>query len=340
MSRKSIAIVSVFFLVALYVLRPGRVANEAGTVPADSLNALPVPRIDRPATQTASKTESTSAPFDNSRDLQRIAIEKQLDAQWQAPITFYGKVIDERGVGVSDAEVQLSWNNLSGTPNRKLRTHADGSFEFDGEQGHSLVVTVKKDGYYTSAADNRIFYYGKTANNHSPRSDDPVLFHLHKIRGAERLIQVKRNLKVKRDGTPLLLDLVSGLEGKESPESLKVECWTSDETSAIGSFDWKCRISIPGGGLLQSTNEFDFVAPPEGYLTHHQFIMSKENSETWAREAEAKFFYKTANGNYGSLSFAMIAFNDHFCMVQSFLNPTGSPNVEYTGTNAIRNPPQ
>jgi hypothetical protein len=53
---------------------------------------------------------------------------------------------------------------------------------------------VNKGGYYTSAADNRIFYYGETANNHSPHGEDPVLFHLHKIRGAERLIQVKSNI--------------------------------------------------------------------------------------------------------------------------------------------------
>jgi hypothetical protein len=299
--------------------------NSSGTVEGGKININ-------------SSIERIDAERRDLGDKIRTVTEQQLNEQWNAPIIFYGKVVDEAGLGVSDAEVELVWNTVSGTSFRKLRTSPDGTFEIEGINGYLLgVVEIKKEGYYTSKEDEKVFYYGKLEDNHHPDRGVPSLFHLHKIHGAERLILVKRNLKVQRDGAPLTIDLTSGALVREGSETLTVQCWTNDkDVSPLGHFDWRCRISINGGGLLLSTNEFDFTAPETGYTNVVRFEMLREKPEGWFNRVHANLFFKTAKTNYGRLDFTMIASGDHYCMIDSFLNPAGSSNVEFNGTNAVR----
>ncbi len=43
-----------------------------------------------------------------------------------------------------------------------------------------------------------------------------------------------------------------------------------------------------------------------------------------------------ADGRYGRMTFSMIAGGQHFCMIDSFLNPSGARNWEYDPQQASR----
>jgi hypothetical protein len=205
--------------------------------------------------------------------------------QWRTPISFYGKVVDDKGEPVSGADIDFGWNNLSGSPSKKAKSDADGMFSLEGEQGKVLEVKVSKPGYYTSKMDRGYFYYAGKNENFLPDSNNPVIYHLRKKGEAEHLVVLKQNYRVPRDGTPLELDLLHGKQVSQG--DLKVRCWTSDQGKRSGAkYDWTCVITFPGGGLLESTNEFDFVAPEAGYQTSYQIQMFESQPEGWKSDVE------------------------------------------------------
>jgi hypothetical protein len=249
--------------------------------------------------------------------------------RWRYPITFFGRVIDENEAAVEGAEIEFVYNTTNGSAKQNAKSNADGTFSLKGVRGYIVGVRVQKAGYYTSKLNETAFYYGREGENHTPDERRPILFRLRKMQGIDGLAHVKRNFRVTRDGTPLEIDLQSGRTVSNGQGHLRVQCWTDDAGLPSGErYDWKCRISIPNGGLIESTNEFDFIAPENGYRGDFVIEMFKVEVKEWASDVEKKFFYRTAGGQFGRLTFSMVAGGDHFCMVNSFLNPTGSRNLE------------
>jgi hypothetical protein len=92
-------------------------------------------------------------------------------------------------------------------------------------------------------------------------------------------------------------------------------------------FSWHCLVRIPGGGLVLSDKEFDFEAPESGYVPSTEIKMPAHRQD-WQDDVDLKFFYRLADGHYGKMTFSMIAGGRHFCMIDSVLNPSGSPNLQ------------
>src|SRR5579862_2612085 len=115
------------------------------------------------------------------------------NGEWRTPIVFYGKVVDGQGLPVPNAVVELSCNDLSASGTSNYRRHSDtnGLFSISRIKGKLLVVTVTKDGYYTSRADNTAFYYAGQNVNFTPNSAKPEIFHLKQIGIAEPLIHIQ-----------------------------------------------------------------------------------------------------------------------------------------------------
>ncbi len=138
-----------------------------------------------------------------------------------------------------------------------------------------------------------------------------------------------RGYKIARDGAPVEISLTTGATVSAGQGDLRVECWTDDQGKPPGQkYDWKCRISVPDGGVLQSTEDLDFQAPPDGYQPAYQIDMPASLENEWANSAKRNFFLKLADGNYARMSFEMVAGGDHFFKLESYLNPSGSRNLE------------
>jgi hypothetical protein len=109
-------------------------------------------------------TNPKSSKLFNSRLELRKEEHKRQDAirrvrnEWKVPINFYGKVVDEEGVPVSDAKILFGWNNLYGSPEKSVKSAYDGSFSLEREEGKVLEVKVTKEGYYSSKSNPPHFF--------------------------------------------------------------------------------------------------------------------------------------------------------------------------------------
>lgn len=113
---------------------------------------------------------------------------------WQAPIDFYGKVVDEKSNAVTGAQISFHWvetPDASGNRDSKTTSDANGFFELHDAHGPSLAVSVGKEGYYSSIEkDHPPFKYGIFAmGGFSPDAYNPVVFHLHTKGKGVALIQ-------------------------------------------------------------------------------------------------------------------------------------------------------
>lgn len=266
-------------------------------------------------------------------------------SEWRTPIKFYGKVVDERGAPVPNATVELSCNDLSfsGTSNYRRSSESNGLFSISNIRGKLLVVNVAKKGFYTSKADNDAFYYAGQNVNFTPNAAKPELFHLRRIGPTEPLIHIQsplgggRAYTIDPNGLPLELSLTSGGAVAQGQGDLRVECWTKHSTGNW-RFDWRCRITLVRGGLQRYTEEFPFQAPLEGYAAFDEINMPLSLGEGWGSSAKISYFLHLANGNYGRMNFEIIPSGDHFLLLDSYVNPSGSRNLEFDPNKIVPMP--
>lgn len=253
--------------------------------------------------------------------------------EWKRPIQFYGKVVDETSTAVAGATATFSWSNAQGEAHEATAvTDREGLFSLTGVQGKRLQVRVSRVGYYNSTSNRISFEYADTSESifYQPDPKDPVVFNLKRRGNADPLVVVKKAFRIPRDGTPVFIDLTRGKESPAADSHLQVRCWTLEKDAADSNrYDWRCQVSVPGGELLESAGEFAFVAPSEGYVAMLEINMPKAMEQGWTAHVEKRLFLRSRTGIYARVNFKMIAAGDHFFRIESFLNPTGSPNLEF-----------
>jgi hypothetical protein len=251
--------------------------------------------------------------------------------EWRTPIEFYGKVEDENSNAISGADINFECNDLSesGTSPYHTMSDANGFFSITGIQGKLLAVKVNKAGYYPYLPHGNTFYYAGQNQNFVPDRANPIIYYLRRIGVAESLIHFHKSFNVPKDGTPVDVDLATGTLGSSSGTDFKIECWTDDQGKQPGQkYDWKCRVSLMGGGIQAYSEEFPFQAPVADYRENDEIDMVVTADQLWRNDAQREYFIRTADGRFGRLTFRMIAHGEHFCIVDSYFNPSGSRNLE------------
>ena len=316
--------------------------------PAQSGSSAQAPVAPASGAQTAQTRDVPSAVHSAVQALQEIparveqrrkhAANERVYDEWRTPIEFYGKVVDENAIPVPNAQIDFDCNDLSanGTSYYHSQSDADGMFSINNIQGKLLGVKVKKEGYYSYLPLGDNFYYAGENVNFEPDKNKPVVFRLRRKGLAERLILLRRNYKLPRDGTPLAIDLTTGVSTTSSNGSFIVQCWTDDQGKPAGQrYSWRCLLTIPTGGFSLSDERFPFLAPEGGYVATTEIAMPSDRAD-WKSEVPLSFFYRLGEGLYGRMRFSVIAGGDHFCTVESYLNPSRSRNLEFDPNNVIR----
>lgn len=252
-------------------------------------------------------------------------------AAYSTPIVFFGKVVDELGNVISGASIKLGvHDNPAGTGSYYYRTSdSAGLFELSGVHGLGISIWVSKAGYYTiESSRGRHFVYGGFRGPHdgvNPTDASPAVFVLKKMGEVASLVHLaKTSVKVPKDGTPVEIDLSTGRVVSTGVGDLRFEVWTADRNSDPNSgrnYEWECRVSIPGGGLIDRTGEFEFQAPEAGYLSSFETGMA-QNAIPWRKGFEHQFFAKLRNGRFARLSLELTTAGDHFFVLDCYLNPT------------------
>jgi hypothetical protein len=129
-------------------------------------------------------------------------------------------------------------------------------------------VRVSKEGYdrIYNQSDGAFSFgapYDPQRDRPTPTKDNPTIFVLRKKAPTEPLVRVRsRQYDVAKNGTPAEVNLETGKLVGAGQGQLRVECWANDQAKDTqGRFDWKCRVSVPGGGLVERNPEHDFEAP-------------------------------------------------------------------------------
>ena len=266
-----------------------------------------------------------------------VEIERGKD-EWRTPIEFYGKVIDENTNPVANAQIDFDCNDLSqsGTSFYHSQSDVNGLFSIRNINGKLLGVKVTKQDYYSSHPFGANFYYAGQNQNFVPDSNKPVIFRLKRKGLAESLIVMEGTFQISISGKPLTVDLKTGKPAQTGHGDVIFEFVreTPDKTK-IRLYDWKFSITVPDGGLIQSTKELDFIAPKNGYVASDTIAMSSSLGDAWQGRVDRQYFLKFSNGNYGRIVVDLMSHNGSL-KIQSFINPSGSFNLEFDPTNVIQ----
>ena len=197
---------------------------------------------------------------------EQMKIDSNFD--WKRPINFYGEIVDESNAPVANASANFAWGDLSeiGMSHATATSDPNGLISLLNRQGKRLYVNVTKEGYYSSGdSRNATFEYANPFDGlFRPNPNQPVIFHLRKKGEGAKLIHGLKLFGSKIDGSLSYCDLVESKNGHVPSGDLTVQ-FTRSGKSANKKFDWTFKLGVLNGGLIESTDEFMFLAPEDGY---------------------------------------------------------------------------
>ena len=277
-----------------------------------------------------------------SPEERRKAVVEQVESLLSTPITFYGKVVDQDGYPVAGADVGYSALDTFMQPGSSYRGKSDetGLFSITGIKGARLSVNVRKEGYYfIDGKSNAAFAYGSGPDGYfrePPSQHNPAVFVLQKAGATDPLIHVSgRSYRIPRNGAPVEVDLTTGQRVVHG--TLRVEAWTEDHSKDTKQhYNWRCRVTVPNGGLVTRQGQFDFEAPLAGYRPSDELVML-QTADEWQPQIKREYFIKLPNEIFGRLTFYMVAQGDHFFEIESHLNPQpGNRNLEFDPKKTVK----
>jgi hypothetical protein len=282
-------------------------------------SVLPTPT---PVAAPAKKTEPSKAA-------------KIIAAIYSASIDFYGKVEDQNGNPVAGATVHFSTiETLSGKGSEaKITSDQLGFFTRKNVRGAGVIVGVYKDGYaeisYKSSANFGIGMPADSTRKEPPTKDKPAVFVLRKMAKPEMMIGYHRCVMIKRGSNSVEIDLKNGEIVGAGLGDLIVDCWVSEikKPNTQVPFDWRYRLSIPGGGFLERKDKIDHEAPEDGYQSPLVVEVLK-TVKRWDDSYSNNYFVKLRTGNFARVNLSLRPSGD-FIDLEVYLNPSGSRNLEY-----------
>jgi hypothetical protein len=259
---------------------------------------------------------------------------KDLYFTYKAPISFYGRVIDDSGNPVSGVSIDLSWtdaNEATGNYTRTVISDGNGLFSIKDVHGAALIVAaLSKQGYKESLVQNTFtFHYGYFSDPyyHSPDSMNPVVFVMRKNREAEPLIEYSEKRA----------EVGQGQKKRFTIGPNDIDLIFERMTNAPEKGGWISRVTVPGGGLALTTEEFPFEAPMDGYVDSIIITNGTPKPPNWPGFYGAMLYFKTSQG-YGRVMVRYISNMDRM-FVTAWFNPNpNSRNLEIdpSKVNVIR----
>ncbi|MES2568586.1 MAG: carboxypeptidase-like regulatory domain-containing protein [Verrucomicrobiota bacterium] len=256
------------------------------------------------------------------------------------PIEFYGRVIDQYGMPVADAEVRgfVMYNTGStmGVMKPKAVTDANGLFSFGGFSGKSLDFNIIKPGYEFMPEGDAYHYthFVEEEKRHQPNRASPVVQKMWKLQGPEPLIHTLENYRLSSDGSPVHIDLVTGKtvpSGGDLIVSLTHQI--KRENIQLDRYDWEAKIEVVDGGLIEVNEAVTnmFLAPEDGYVSSI-LVKMPEAREDWTSIYKKAFYIRSRGKLYSRIDFEMQTIpsnKESYVGIVSWQNPSGSRNLEY-----------
>ena len=269
---------------------------------------------------------------------QQQEAQRRQDAIEKIPFDFYGKVVDESGNPVAGATAEFHLG-INIAPLSKIKALSDqkGIFSIKNVRAVDVHVVVCKDDYYTvSEAKSSDVGGGWGLNSRTfPTEANPATWILRKKLAAEPLIEWKAySMTVDPDGTIASFNPALGRKEKGFVGGIEVQTWVDPhDQKSLQPFHWKIRVSVPNGGLLERKDEYQFLAPTDGYQESDETELGLPGGR-WTDVWIKKYFVKMADGKYARIDLRVVA--KGFFDIDGFLNPSGSRNLEFDPTKMLK----
>jgi hypothetical protein len=224
-----------------------------------------------------------------------------------APIEFYGVVVDESGKPLEGVEVQ--WNIVksgSFAPSLGLATGAsgsmlttnDGRFTLKNETGSTLgIKSLSKAGYHEVNGTVRSYGYGSTPEPHQPDQLNPVKYVMIRD-GGTRAVKKQIPLRFDWDGTNKEIPI-------SLPERSEVMVLTPEiigQKANSQDYDWRIKIQIKNAQLVSGKIGDARLAPIDGYRPEIKLQSDVEGQR--GSEANALIYFKTEDNRFGEIRFS------------------------------------
>lgn len=255
--------------------------------------------------------------------------------EWKTPIEFYGKAIDQFSNGVEGASVVLAWTTAIGPipdPEKRMLSEPNGLFSVSDIQGKRLVVDVSKEGYLSTSNSHDSFEYSDFTDElfHVPDSNNPVIFRLQKLMGAEPMYKFLTHGKITPDGAPLVLNIKTGQISADGDLACSVTVGPGRGDFGTADFTVTLR-GLNGAEFKQSDEEFLFHAPESGYQSELALVANVADPNYRAAQT-LRFYAKTGGGKYASVELKVTLYHnvrgaDLNAII--YYNPSGSRNLEF-----------
>ncbi len=293
--------------------------TNVGSIQSNVINAPPAPP----------QTNSTSMTWDERK---QAAVQSVL--QQNKAVDFWGKVVDQDGQAISGVQIVLQvrhWHYNppadldSDFPKYEMTTDADGKFKLSGVTGDVLELeSMQKNNYRLSPRTPH------SLGTSGGSLEQPVIFKMWK-EGAKQLLVTGSHVFGIDLGKIYTLDLIQGEKFVgETVGDLRVSITRASDAKPREKYQWSFSIEAIGGGLLESDDEFMYLAPESGYEPKIEMQLDPDNSD-WKGEITKQFFIRARNGQvYGRVQVTIYSiYNVHSAIEVNYaINPNGSRNLQ------------
>ena len=336
-SRVLIAIIVLAIVLVVIVARrtqpsvPTTVASTATNVSSESVRT----RQETESHESVASVETGSPSLATKRA--RIEdFKRETDAEramWQAPLIYFGKVVDESNQPISGVQVSYGANSANELGEEvyntgTVTTDERGMFKIDGVRGINLMVQLSHPNYY-AYPDNSTGFDKRAIPRKGYFSDNEVnaeLFRMHSKGHPVSLVHRRGGADVPVNSGNATVEF-DGQQDKQVIGVLEIEAsGNTPKNWSASHYDWSVRLTVPGGGLLESTNQFAFVAPDSGYQESIEINMNKSRPD-WSDTISKSYFVKLSNG-FLRMEIRMRAKTPLYTSLEYFFNPDGSRNLE------------
>jgi|SRR5450756_356662 len=332
------------FSALVFWLRPSKPGAISSTLPVVAQHDVTMNRSNavaenvsgHPAVQESTQQRPNTAITTEEKNLQSI---QEANDKSDAPVEFYGQVLDQNGNAVAGAKFNVSViqshlfpANANGDyplSNNVVKvqkeTGADGRFTVSDMRGGGLdMELVPLNGYEISAK------YSRSFGNKSGSYENPIIFRMWKLGEKETLVTRSQIYEI-LPGKVYCLNLITGEKSEGAAEGdLRVSISRPDGVKRRQKYAWSFSIDAIGGGLVETDDEFMYLAPESGYTPVFGMQLDPAAS-IWQGQVARQFYIRTRDGKvYGRIHVIVHSIYDvqSAMEIDSAINANGSRNLQ------------
>jgi hypothetical protein len=275
-------------------------------------------------------------------------------ASGNTDMRFYGRVIDQDGIGVGDVKVEGQYS--ASIIKEQLEHHAftphpvavvtdkDGNFTLR-QTGVTLTWDkLSKEGYlYASGRIRTYTYLSDAPPIFKPDPAHPEVFDVWKRgKSAKRLVGFIGSVSNVGTGEESVSinfgqSMIRTRKGHLDDADVIVSATHSEpsDSNAVNGlpshYDWSFRFEVPSGGVQVTNAAYPYLAPDNGYEVVYEFRMRAEDAN-WASEKPLVLFIKSGSPPVYKAIYAGIRCSKPFRIselsVSGWKNPDGSRNLQ------------